>query len=115
MPQYAHSLNKIVDSAINLKQVRKSGLRFGDRVIINTQNSIYFLKMLSDGSNTVCGGWFDKQGLSPMKIGIRGCTWGGSMIKMDILAACGLCLEFGNRVVTSPIKKIFVFPDGSEN
>ena len=32
---------------------------------------------------------------------------GGRVIKNDIVAACGLHLEFGNKVVTSRIKKIF--------
>jgi hypothetical protein len=40
---------------------------------------------------------------------------GGSIIKVDIVAACGLSLEFGNRVVTSTIQKIFVVVNGSAN
>jgi hypothetical protein len=44
-----------------------------------------------------------------MQLGIAGCTWGGSAIKIDIVAACGLCLEFTNRLTTSPIQKIFLF------
>ena len=115
MSKLGQSLNKIVDSAIHLKQVRKTGLRFGDMVIINTRNSVYSLRTLSDGSFLVCGGWFDKKGLSPMKTTVRGCTWGGSIIKMDVVAACGLCLEFGNRVVTSPIKEVSVIPEEREN
>ena len=115
MSKLGHSLDKIVDNAIHLKQVRKKGLQFGDMIIINTRNSVYSLRTLSDGSFLVCGGWFDKKGKSPMKTTVRGCTWGGSIIKMDIVAACGLCLEFGNRVVTSPIKKVAVIPDGGDN
>jgi hypothetical protein len=34
---------------------------------------------------------------------IRGCTWGGSAIATDLLAASGLFLEFGNGVVTTAI------------
>ncbi len=33
---------------------------------------------------------------------------GGSVIKHDIVAACGLRLEFGNRVVTSRIRAVRV-------
>jgi hypothetical protein len=39
---------------------------------------------------------------------VHGCTWGGSAIKQDILAACGLHLEFGNTVRTTPIRQISV-------
>lgn len=115
MSKLGYSLDKIVNNAIHLKQVRKAGLHFGDMVVIKTRNSVYSLRTLSDGSFLVCGGWFDKKGLSPMKTTVRGCTWGGSIIKMDIVAACGLCLEFGNRVVTSPIKKVEVIPEAGEN
>jgi hypothetical protein len=45
-----------------------------------------------------------------MDIAISGCTWGGKIIKKNIIAACGLCLEFSNRIVTTPIKKIFMIP-----
>jgi hypothetical protein len=37
------------------------------------------------------------------------------MIKVDVVAACGLCLEFGNHVVTSPVQKIFFYPKGTLN
>ena len=50
-----------------------------------------------------------------MTVKINGCTWGGSAIKIDIVAAAGLCLEFGNKVRTSPIQKIALFPKGSIN
>ena len=115
MSKRGHSLDKIVDNAIHLKQVRKAGLQFGDLVIVDTQNSVYSLRVLSDGSYSVCGGWFDKKGMSPLKTTVRGCTWGGSIIKIDVVAACGLCLEFGNRVVTSPIRKVSVVPTGGKN
>jgi hypothetical protein len=115
MGKLGHNLKTIVDNAVRLKQVRKDGLQFGDMVVINTRNSVYSLRTLSDGSYMVCGGWFDKKGLSPMKTTVRGCTWGGNIIKMDIVAACGLCVEFGNRVVTTPIRKVIVIPNGGEN
>ena len=86
----------------------KVDLEFGDLVLVNTANSTYSIYVLDDGFYSISGGWFDRQGLSPMKTTIAGCTWGGSAIKSDILAACGLHLEFGNRVVTSRIKKVDV-------
>jgi hypothetical protein len=59
---------------------------------------------------SVSGGWFDKKGLSPMTTRIAGCTWGGSAIKVDTAAVCGLRLEFGNRLITSTIQKIIHLP-----
>jgi hypothetical protein len=50
-----------------------------------------------------------------VKTTITGCTLGGSVIKLDIVAACGLRLEFGNRVVTTPIQKVYVIRLGSQN
>ena len=38
----------------------------------------------------------------------RARAWGGSAIKHDIVAACGLFLEFGNWVITTRIQKIRV-------
>lgn len=115
MKRLGHSLDKIIDSSDQLKQVSKSELRFGDVVLIHTLNSVYTIRVLQDNHYLVSGGWFDKKGLSPMKLTISGCTWGGSILKMDIIAACGLCVEFGNRVVTSPIQKVVVYPNGGEN
>lgn len=115
MKKLGHSLDKIVDSSAHLKQVQKSELHFGDLVQIHTLNSIYTISVLKDNYYLVSGGWFDKNGISPLKTTITGCTWGGSIIKMDIIAACGLCVEFGNRVVTSPIQKVCVIPYGGEN
>jgi hypothetical protein len=38
----------------------------------------------------------------------NGCTWGGSAIKQDIVAALGLRLEFGNSVRTARIREVRV-------
>jgi hypothetical protein len=115
MPQYAHSLDAIIAQSDHLKQVRKADRRFGDWVIVVTLNSVYSIRVVEDDFYIVSGGWFDREGVSPMKITIAGCTWGGSILKTDIIAACGLSLEFGNRVVTSTIQKIFVVPNSGES
>ena len=115
MEKCGQSLEKIVDSAEHLTQVLKNDLRFGDIILVTTLNSVYTVQVLQDGFYLVSGGWFDKKGLSPMKTTINGCTWGGSIIKIDIMAACGLCVEFGNRVVTTPIQKVCIIPNGGEN
>ena len=97
------TLNAIVDNIDRLKAVYKSDLEFGDLLVVTTRNSTYFIHVFEEGIYTVTGGWFDLHGLSPIKIAINGCTWGGHAIKEDILAARGLHLEFGNSVVTTRI------------
>ena len=108
------TLGAIVEHAGRLKEVRKAELQFRDWVLVTTANSTYSIRVLEDGLYSVSGGWFDLKGLSPLRITITGCTWGGSAIKLDIVAACGLHLEFGNQVVTSPIRKINVLRFGAK-
>ena len=110
-----HSLEKIVDGAVQLKQVRKEELRFGDLVLITTRNSDYSVSVLGHDRYIVSGGWFARRGRSPMKVSITGCTWGGSIIKVDTLAACGLRMEFSNRVITTTIQKVRVIRGSSKN
>lgn len=102
MTQY-RTLSAIVDNTDRLKAVYKTDLEFGDRLVVTTRNSTYSIYVFEEGLYTVTGGWFDLNGLSPINIAINGCTWGGRAIKEDILAACGLHLEFENNVVTSRI------------
>ena len=97
-----------MESAAQLKEVSKAELNFGDCVQVTTRNSTYLIQVLEEGSYLISGGWVDLQGESPMRTTIAGCTWGGSAIKGDIVAACGLHLEFGKRVVTSAIQKVSV-------
>lgn len=99
------TLGAIVDHIDRLEGVYKSDLEFGDRLVVTTRNSTYIIHAFEPGLYTVTGGWFDLHGLSPTKIAINGCTWGGHAIKEDLLAASGLHLEFGNSVVTSRILK----------
>ena len=101
------TLPDIVKDGQARDQIQKSSLRAGDTVILKTINSVYSIKVLEEEQYTVSGGWFDKTYSSPVTTTINGCTWGSSIIKNDIIAACGLHLEFGNKVVTSRIKKIF--------
>ena len=100
-------LEDIVQESQTLNQIHKSNLKVGDTVILKTDNSVYLIKVMEADQYTVSGGWFDKTYSTPVTTTINGCTWGSSVIKNDIVAACGLHLEFGNKVVTSRIKKIF--------
>lgn len=107
------TVSAILDQVRRCQSVRKADLRCGDRVLVATQNSLYSVQVLEDSTYSIRGGWFDRQGLSPVRTSIAGCTWGGSVIKNDIVAACGLHLEFGNRVVTSRIREVRVIRDGA--
>jgi hypothetical protein len=108
-------LSTLVTKSLGRRHVRKINLHAGDWMFVTTCNSIYRILTLGDGKFMVSGGYFDRNGKSPLKVHINGCTWGGSVINVDIAAGYGLCLEFGNRVVTSPIKNIFIYPNGTLN
>ena len=111
----APSLERIVAETVRLEQVCKKDLQFGDLVLVTTRNSLYSVQVLDSGVYLVSGGWFDRKGVSPIRTVIRGCTLGGSTIKMDVVAACGLRLEFSNRVVTTPVRKVCLIRLSSRN
>ncbi|MEE9168913.1 MAG: hypothetical protein V3U73_04070 [bacterium] len=115
MAVFGHNLTLLAEQAQHLMQIRKVDIRTGDRLYVRTNNSLYVIQYVGNGNYLVSGGWFDRKGLSPLKTTITGCTWGGSVIKLDIAAACGLCLEFGNRVITTPVKKVWVVPLACNN
>ena len=108
-------LSALVEHSQHIPSLRKADDSAGDRIYLITKNSLYSIRVLEGDACLVTGGWFDRKGLSPLKTRVRGCTWGGSSIKIDIMAACGLCVEFGNRVVTTTIQKIIVLPRIIEN
>jgi len=112
MAALQRTLGAIVAQADQLREVRKEDLHCGDRVLVTTANSTYSIQVIGDGLYSVSGGWFDRQGLSPWRTTIAGCSWGGSAIKLDIVAACGLHLEFGNSVLTSAVQSFCVIPFG---
>jgi hypothetical protein len=95
-----------------LEAVEKRELAAGDWVFVTTKNSVYAICVLGGGQYSVSGGWFDRVGNSPQRVGINGCTWGGSLIKEDIVAARGLFLEFANRVLTTRIQDVRVVHGG---
>ena len=109
------TLGTLVKSADFLQEIPRNRLSEGDLILVKTCNSEYIIRARQDGLFTVSGGWFDIKGKSPSTTTIRGCTWGGSVIKVDIIAACGLRIEFGNRLITSPIQKIFVLSREAAN
>jgi hypothetical protein len=106
--EVAHTLEAAVDEARVLDVVRKKDIHDGDRVVVTTRNSRYTIWTVGNGLYWVWGGWFDLQGSSPQRMTINGCTWGGSVIERDIVAARGLRLEFGNTVLTTRIEEVHV-------
>ena len=106
--KFGFNLNRVVEYSEEIKHISKDHFNQWDCLLVRTQNSLYTIRQTDEQLYEVSGGWFDKQGLSPTKMIIRGCTWGGSIIHINLLAACGLCLEFGNNVITSPVIQIVV-------
>jgi hypothetical protein len=102
------TLSGILRHLEGTQAVRKADLHRGDQVLVATENSIYSIVVTEDSTYSVRGGWFDRQGSTPVRTPINGCTWGGSVIQTGLVAACGLRLEFANRVVTSPIREFLV-------
>lgn len=109
----ARTVDAILQQMGRFEAIRKADLQHGDRVLVATENSVYTIHVEEDGSYSISGGWFDRNGLSPVTISIAGCTWGGTAIKRDLVAARGLRLEFGNRVVTSTIRGVRVIRGGA--
>lgn len=102
------TLGAIVDHARHIDGIRKEDLQLGDWVVVTTRNSTYSMRFLGGDEYAVTGGWFDKQGLSGQRVTVTGCTWGGTAIKHDLVAAPGLFLEFGNQVKTTRIREVRV-------
>ncbi len=97
------------------RPIRKADLVLGDQLLVKTENSVYSITVMEGSVYSVQGGWFDRHGLSPIQTAIAGCSWGGSVIKVDIVAALGLSLEFGNRVRTSPIRSVLLVRSGGDD
>jgi hypothetical protein len=108
--RYGGTLDEAVHLSACLQMVRRGELRIGDSIVVRTVNSLYQIRMVGINRYSISGGWFDRKGAAPAEVQIAGCTWGGSIIKMDVVAACGLCIEFGNRVTTSMVKQITIIP-----
>lgn len=114
MKTEARTLDRIAEHAARLQAVRRQDLRDGDWVVITTKNSTYALCTLGEGLYSVSGGWFDRHG-GPQTLTVNGCTWGGHAIRTDIVAAPGLCLEFGNQVLTTRIREVRVIRAGEHS
>ena len=83
--------------------------------MIETLGSTYVVQIVDEGSCVVTGGWFDRNGSSPHRTRVVGATLGGSAVAMNLLAACGMRVEFGNRVITSTVRRLVVFKQPTLN
>ena len=88
------------------KPVWRQQLCLGDLLMVRTRNSLYSIGVLGNDRFSVSGGWFDHNDLAPIEIAIAGCTHGGRAIRPDLIAARGVFLEFGNRVLTTRIQEV---------
>jgi hypothetical protein len=113
--KYGVSLHSFSARADWVPVIRKSDVCPGDLVILRTKNSCYELRALGDDAFEVSGGWFDRKGRPGTLLAVRGCSMGGSMLKIDVIAACGLCTEFANSLVTTPVKSFVVLRRGWSN
>ena len=103
-----YNLPSLIEYSEAVPRVRKMDVREGDWVIVKTRNSVYSIRLVGKSDCIVSGGWFDRRGKSPMRTTVAGCTWGGSVIRVDILAALGLRIEFGNRLTTTEARRILL-------
>ena len=104
----ARTLRNLVAHSRLLPSLDRGELQCGDRVVVKTRNSVYSLLFIGGNEYFVSGGWFDRRGISPLRTTVNGCTWGGTALKHDIVAAPGLFLEFGNGVKTTRIRSVQV-------
>jgi hypothetical protein len=101
--------DQVADASCVRGVVRES-VRPGDRVVVYTRNSVYVMRRIDEHRFEVSGGWFDRQGPDPAVLTVTGCTWGGSAVRRDLLAGCGMRIEFGNRVLTSSVRRVVHYP-----
>lgn len=101
------TLDSLVRCVDRLHATRRRDIRPGDFIVVSTKNSVYRLQALADGLFHASGGWFERNA-APRTVSVNGCTFGGSTICTDIVAAKGLFLEFGNKVSTTRIRSVRV-------
>jgi hypothetical protein len=109
------ALTSFVDAAGRTPAIGRSTVAPGDLLMVRTRNSIYLIRRDADGQYLVSGGWFARKGVGMTRTTIAGCTAGGSMIWCDVIVARGLCIEFGNRLITSAVRSFVHVPCGGMN
>jgi len=105
-PMRAIHLDGLTEAAELVDGVRRRDLDPGDRVVISTKNSVYSLTARADGFFDVSGGWFEREGRGPARVGVVGCTAGGHAVFTDHIAAKGLFMEFADGLRTTRIRSV---------
>lgn len=103
------NLQSFTNDANRASILLKSEVSTGDRIVVKTMNSVYLLTAVHAHQFRVSGGYFEKSPSGPVTTTVTGCGWGGSFVKFDAIAVCGLRLEFGNRIITSTISAFAIF------
>jgi hypothetical protein len=99
-------LEDLARAADELEGVRREQLAPGDRLIVATRNSLYALVVEADGAFRVSGGLYQREGRSEVRLGVCGCSAGGSAIFTRLVAAPGLFLEFDDGTRTTRIQRV---------
>jgi hypothetical protein len=105
-PLKAIPIDDLAEAAGVVGGVRRQDLESGDRVIVSTKNSVYSLAVRADGSFSVSGGWFEREGSGATTVEILGCTAGGHALFTDHIAAPGLFMEFSDGLRTTRIRTV---------
>jgi hypothetical protein len=98
------TLDRLTQHARVVEGIWVKELEPGDWVIVTTENSVYSMLAAGDGSYYVAGGWFTSETGEGTRVRVTGCTWGGTAICTNLVAARGMFIEFGNGVRTSRIR-----------
>lgn len=114
-PRVPLAFDHLVGSSGDVRGVMREEFGPDDRLVVYTRNSVYELRRVDDTRFEVSGGWFERMAGRPAVLTVTGCTWGGSAVRRDLLAGCGMRMEFGNRVLTSVIRRVVLYPGGMLN
>ncbi|MCS7054388.1 MAG: hypothetical protein NZM09_11760 [Ignavibacterium sp.] len=103
-------IESLIDKFKNKPKVFIKELPVGTIIYLETENSTYKLEVIDPNECCVLasGGYFQRKNIEPAKTYIIGSTFGGSMIFKDQLIE-GLFCEFYNNIITSRIKRIFIY------
>jgi len=112
---FGYTLAGFGDASGNLRAIRKTDVRPGDCVLVRTRNSLYILQATADGRFSAWGGWFKRKERNGSQISVNGCSLGGSIININVIAALGMCIEFSNRLITTPVECFVVLREGWQN
>lgn len=102
----ARTLSRLAAEAADIQGVRRADLRDGDWIVARTRNSTYTLAVGTGRTFVVTGGWFLHHPGESRLVGVNGCTWGGSAILTDMIAAPGMYIEFTNGVRTTRVRDV---------